>query len=140
MLCFRKFLMAKKSMDKNGGGGLFKFSVENFLSHSTETIVEEPFSAVFPKTAGSEKVYGKKGEGGLSKYSVEKFLTQIAETFRRGTLYSFISFGYRKCLCFRVFCHDFPSKSFCLTVPKHFVEEPFCAMFQEFSGGEKVHG
>ena len=115
MLCFRNFLMAKKFMDKKGGGGLSKYSVENFLSHSTETLVEEPFSAVFQKTAGSEKVYEKKGEGGLSKYSVENFLTQIAETFRRGTLKSFISLGYRKCLCFRGFCHDFPSKCFCLT-------------------------
>ena len=69
MLCFRNFLMAKKFMDKKGGGGLSKFSVENFLSHSTETLVEEPFSAVFQKTAGSEKVYGKKGEGG----TIEKF-------------------------------------------------------------------
>ena len=25
--------------------------------------------------------------------------------------------------------HDFPSKLFCLTVPKKFVEEPFCAVF-----------
>ena len=95
---------------------------------------------MFQKTAGSDKVYGKKGEGGISKYSVEKFLTQIAETFRRGTLNSFISFGYRKCLCFRGFCHDFPSKYFCLTVPKHFVEEPFCAVFQNYSGSEKFYG
>ena len=35
MLCFRKFLVAKKFMDKRGGG-VSKFSVENFLSHSAE--------------------------------------------------------------------------------------------------------
>ena len=29
---------------------------------------------------------------------------------------------------------------FCLTVPNHFVEEPFCAVFQKTSGGEKVYG
>ena len=33
---------------------------------------------------------------------------------------------------------DFPSKVFCLTVPKNFVGEPFCAVFQEISGSEKV--
>ena len=49
MLCFRNFPMAKKFMDKKGGGGLSKFSFENFLSHSTETLVEERFSAVFQK-------------------------------------------------------------------------------------------
>ena len=27
---------------------------------------------------------------------------------------------------------------FCLTVPKYFVEEPFCAVFQKISDAEKV--
>ena len=35
MLCFRKLLVAKKFMDKKGGG-VSKFSVENFLSESAE--------------------------------------------------------------------------------------------------------
>ena len=48
--------------------------------------------------------------------------------------------GIGKNLCFRGLCHDFPSKIFCLTVPKHFVEEPFYAVFQKSSGGEKVYG
>ena len=34
----------------------------------------------------------------------------------------------------------FPSKVFCLTVPKHIIEEPFCAVFQKNSGSEKVYG
>ena len=34
-------------------------------------------------------------------------------------------------------CHDFPSKIFCLTVPKNFVVELFCAVFQKNSGSEK---
>ena len=33
VLCFRKFSVAKKFMDKKGG---IKISVENFLSHSAE--------------------------------------------------------------------------------------------------------
>ena len=37
MLCFGKFPVANKFMDKRGGGGgVSKFSVENFLSHSAE--------------------------------------------------------------------------------------------------------
>ena len=32
---------------------------------------------------------------------------------------------------------DFPSKSFCLIVPKNFIGEPFCAVFQKVSGIEK---
>ena len=33
----------------------------------------------------------------------------------------------------------FPSKTFCLTVPKSFVEEPFCAAFQKSSASEKIY-
>ena len=29
---------------------------------------------------------------------------------------------------------------FSLTVPQHFVGEPFCAVFQKNSGSEKVYG
>ena len=35
---------------------------------------------------------------------------------------------------------DFQSKIFCLTVPKRFVGEPFCAVFQKKSGSEKIYG
>ena len=34
----------------------------------------------------------------------------------------------------------FPSKTFCLSVPKIFVGEPFCAAFQKISASEKVYG
>ena len=34
--------------------------------------------------------------------------------------------------------HNFPSKILCFTVPKNFVGNPFCAVFQKISGGEKV--
>ena len=35
---------------------------------------------------------------------------------------------------------DFPWEVFCLTVPKKLVGEPFCAVFQNISGNEKVYG
>ena len=35
-------------------------------------------------------------KGAVSKFSFETSLSHIAEKFRRGTLYSFISFSYRK--------------------------------------------
>ena len=35
---------------------------------------------------------------------------------------------------------NFPSKKFCLTVPKHFVEEAFFAVYQKNAGNEKVYG
>ena len=73
----------------------------------------------------------------MSQFCVEKFLSESAETFRRLNLSSFISFGYRKYLCFRGLCHDFPSKKFRLTVPKHFVEDPFSLSLD--SGIENVY-
>ena len=39
MLCIRKFPLAKKFMDKGGGGegrGVSRFSIGNYLSHSAE--------------------------------------------------------------------------------------------------------
>ena len=57
-------------------------------------------------------------------------------------LQCFVIFEYEKVFClegyFRTF--DFLSKFFCLTVPKLFVGEPFCAVFQKVSGSEKVCG
>ena len=35
---------------------------------------------------------------------------------------------------------DFPSKFFCVTVPKKFAGEPFFALFQKNSGSEKDSG
>ena len=81
-------------MDKRGG--VSRFSVKNFVSHSAERFVGEPFNMSL--VWGIEKIYAS----GL--------------------------------------CQDFLSKIFCLTVPKHFVEERFCAVFQKNSGNEKGYG
>ena len=35
---------------------------------------------------------------------------------------------------------DFPSNFFCLTAPKNFVDEPFCAVFQKNSGSQNLYG
>ena len=42
-------------------------------------------------------------------------------------------------MCFRGLCHDFrfSVEFFCLTVPKNFVGEPFCAVFRKIFGSEK---
>ena len=90
---------------------------------------------------------------------IEKFYASegYVTIFRRklfASQYRKISQGNPSVLCFRKFpvakkfmdktgggeYQDFPSKIFCLTVPKHFVEEPFYAVFQKISGSEKVYG
>ena len=56
MLCFRKFPVAKKFMDKGGGT---QFSVENFLSHSAENFRRGILWCV--TIAGIEKFYASEG-------------------------------------------------------------------------------
>ena len=81
---------------------------------------------------------------GMPRVSVEKFWSQNTGKPRSRTI-----------LCFRKFlvsnnfmkkrggrggdCQDFLSEIFCRTVPKSFIAEPFCAVLQKFSGGDKVY-
>ena len=116
-----------------------QFSVEVFCLTVPNHFVEEPFCAVFQKFSGREEVYGKEGGVGVSIFSVEYFLSQSAEKFRRGN---------SVCLCFRVskkfmllrVMSQFSVEFYCLTVPKHSVEEAFSAVYQKLAGNEKVYG
>ena len=54
MLCVRKLLVAQKFMDERGGE-VSRFSIENFLSHSSEKIRRRPF--VLSLISGIEKFY-----------------------------------------------------------------------------------
>ena len=74
VLCFRKFPVTKKFMDKRGG--VSRLSVENSLSHSAEKNHREPFCAVIQKISDSEKVYGKEG-GRVSRFSFGSFFCLI---------------------------------------------------------------
>ena len=79
--------------------------------------------------------------GGNIKIIRGIFLFHSAGKFRRGIFYCCSNFGYRKRLDKKgVDYQHFPSKVFCLTVPKIFAGEPLCALFQKISGSEKVYG
>ena len=76
----------------------------------------------------------------MSRFSIFRriFFSHSAYNFRRGILYCCGIFGQRKSLDTRwVEYQHFPSKTFCLTVPKIFAGETLCAVFQKFSGSEK---
>ncbi len=76
--------------------------------------------------------------GGVSTNSVGNVLSRSAEISPTGIFYCCRIFGYRKSLeKKRVEYQHFPSKIFCLTVPKIFAGETLCAVFQKFSGSEK---
>ena len=77
----------------------------------------------------------------ISQFYVENLLSHSTEKLRKGALLCFT-----KVLALKNFMdkmgreyHDFLSKFLCLTVPKKFVGEPFCAVFQKISGSEKVY-
>ena len=76
--------------------------------------------------------------GGSIKIFRRKFFVSQCQKFRRvgGILYCCKNFGYRKSRDERGECQDFPSKTFCPTVPKNFVGEPFSVSL--VSGTEKV--
>ena len=93
MLCFRKFLVAKKLRDKRGGG-VSRFSVEKFVSQCRKISLGNPL--VLHSFRVSKNVRDERR--GDSRFSVENFLSHSAENFRRGTLSCFTSFGYRKML------------------------------------------
>ena len=127
----------RKRLEKRGRG-VPRFRSKNFCLTVPKISVGESFTdALF---SGSEKVYGQEGGRGVPRFSVEKFLSHSAENFRRGILYCCINFGYRENLEKRGGGgdQDFPSKFFCLTVPKIFVGESFTVAL--FSGSEKVYG
>ena len=79
----------------------------------------------------------------MSRISVESSLSHSAEYFRRWESLSdsLISDTEKVCIIERegVRVSRFPSKKFCLTLPKTFVGEPFCAVSQKNSGSEKVY-
>ena len=59
MLCFRKFPMTKKIMDKRGGYGGIKISRRKlFCLRVPECFVGESYCAVSQNVSGSEKLYG----------------------------------------------------------------------------------
>ena len=114
------------------------FSRQFFFEQCRKSQQGNPSVLCFRKLLVAKFFMDKKG--GISRVSVENFLSDSAEKFRSGTPQCVINFGYRKILCFRGLCNDFLSKMFCLTVPKHFVAETLCAVFQRKCSCEKVYG
>ena len=104
--------------------------------------VGENFCAVFQKVSGSEKLYGLE-RGSINIFRQNIFVSQCRKLSQLNP----------SVLCFRKLpvakkimdkrgsdYHDFPSKLFCLTMPKNFAGEPFCAVFLKISGSQKDYG
>ena len=135
MLCFGKFPVANKFMDKKGG--YQKFPSKIFCLTVSKNFVGEPFSVSL--ISGIEKFYASEG---YVTIFCRNFLSHSAAKFRRGTLLCCVSknFWKRKSLWIRKGGGEyqtFASKIFFLTVPKKFVGEPFSVSL--VSGIEKFY-
>ena len=89
---------------------------------------------------GYRKSFDKSGRG-YQVFPSKFFLSHSAEIFCGGESFSVsIISGIKKFYASEgyVTIFDFLSKFFCPTVPKYFLVEPFCAVFQKNSGSEKV--
>ena len=98
VLCFRKFPVAKKFMDKRGGGGRrIKIFRQNFLVSQCQKISLGNPSVMFQKSSGSQKVMDKRvgGRRKTIKFFRQSFLSHSAETFRRGTLLCCVPGNFR---------------------------------------------
>ena len=84
LLCFTKFLISKKFMDKKGG--VSRFSVENFLSHSAEKFHRGTLLCCVSENFWYRKSLWIRGRGGVSRFSVKNFLSRSVENFRKGIL------------------------------------------------------
>ena len=91
LLCFRKFPVAKKFMDKSGK--YEDFPSDFFSLTVAKTFIGESFT--IGAILGTGKVWITRG-GGVSRFSCDKILSHSAKNFRRTILSCCINFGYRK--------------------------------------------
>ena len=135
ILVFKEFLQAsiRPLISVLYAKGYHDFPLKKFGLTVPKIFVEEPFC--FRNSLVSKNVRDKRG-GRYHDFPSKLFVSVpknlVGEPFGVSE-----NFWYRKILCFRGLCHDFPWKIFCLTVPKHFAEAPFCAVFQQLSVIEK---
>ncbi len=108
VLCFRKFLVAKKFMDK-GGGEYQVFPSEMFRLAVPKNFVVESFPVeIF---SGTEKLWIK-GGAGVSRFAVESFLSHSAEKLRRRTLWCFRKYLVSKNFMLKGLMSRFPVENF----------------------------
>ena len=108
------------------------FSVENFWSHSAEKFRGHPFNA-------SENLGYRKNLcilGGITIFRRKFFVSQCRK-ISWASLQCFRKFGVSKKIMHNRGWHNFPSKSFGLTVPKNFVG--ILSMLQKIWGTEKFY-
>ena len=137
LYCCNNF-RCRKNSDKSWGE-YQDFSWKTFCLTVPKNFVGASFTVAF--FLGVEKVWIRgEGGGGASRFSVEIFLSHSAENLSTVESFSvWLISGIEKFYAAEGYVTIF-KRLFCLTVPKIFVGEYFCAVFQKNSGCEKVYG
>ena len=129
--CFPEtFWYREKFMDKRGH--ITIFSRNFFVSQCRKLSQGNP--TVFEKIFGFKKFYEWKG--GITFFR-RKFLVPQCRKFSWASLQCFRNFGVSKNFTHSTGYHNFPSKIFCLIMPKNFGGIP--SMFQKIWDIEKVY-
>ena len=116
----KHFQVANKNYGWEGGG--HQGFVDFFCLTGPKRKVLEKNSSVFQKIFVIEKFMGKTGHITIfGRYSYVSLCQKIA---KGSPTVSLENFWVRKGLWLKGGCHVLPSKTFCLTLPKIFVEEP----------------
>ena len=118
--CKKKLRVLKKNLHR----GISRFSVEKFLSHSTEKLRRRTLLC-FKKFLVSKNLCIR--EGGINKVLSKICCFTVPTKFVGEPICVLENSCYRKRFWIRGGreCYDFPSNNFCFTVPKIFVGEPF---------------
>ena len=110
VLCFSKFLVAEKFMDKKEVE-VSRFSYENFLSHSAGKIRSEPFCAVFQTISGS-KNFGIRRGGEHQDSASSFFCITVPKNFRDEPFSLSLNSGIEKLYASEGYVTIFPLKNF----------------------------
>ena len=112
--------------------GVSRFSVENFWSHSAEKVRGHPFNV--SENLGYRKILCI--IGGIAIFR-RKLIVSQCRKIAWTSLQCFRKFEVSKNFMRNRGYHNFPSKTYCLTVPKNCVDIP--SMFQKIWGIEKCY-
>ena len=116
--CFPEIFWYRKNLWIRGG--LSRFAVEIFMSHSAENF-RKGILLFLRKFLVSKRFMDEKGGGGGITFFRRKFLVSQCRKISWPSLQCFRKFGVSKNFMHNRGYHNFLSKIFCLTVPKNFV-------------------
>ena len=141
LCCVTENFRQRKKLNKKGG--YHDLPWKNFRLRVPKNFVGENFCVVIQKNSGSGKLYGLE-RGGIKIFCRKSFVSHCRKLSTFAEEPFVLSFRKspvaRNSMDKRGRYQVFPSKTFCVIMPKTFAREPFCVVFQKKSGSQKGYG